>query len=91
LYLHGIPYSIAPDLQTHVPMIVWLSNAMTESGDVDEHCLRGKVDASLSHDNVFHSVLGLLDVSTSAYRADRDLFDGCRGAEYRALVQADRH
>ena len=90
LYLHGIPYSIAPDLQTHVPMIVWLSSTMTDSGDVDERCLRGKADASLSHDNVFHSMLGLLDVSTSAYRADRDLFDGCRGAEYRALVQAER-
>jgi lipid A ethanolaminephosphotransferase len=91
LYLHGIPYSIAPDLQTHVPMIVWLSSAMTDSGDVNARCLHAKVDASLSHDNVFHSVLGLLDVSTSAYREDRDLFDGCRGPEYRAIVQAEHH
>jgi lipid A ethanolaminephosphotransferase len=90
LYLHGIPYSIAPDLQTHVPMIVWLSGAMTDSGDVDARCLRGKAGAKLSHDNVFHSVLGLLDVSTSAYREDRDLFDGCRGPEYRAIVQSEK-
>ena len=91
LYLHGIPYSIAPDVQTHVPMIVWLSPAMTASGDVSARCLSAKVDAPLSHDNVFHSVLGLLNVSTSAYRQDRDLFDGCRGPEYRALVQAEHH
>jgi lipid A ethanolaminephosphotransferase len=91
LYLHGIPYSIAPDLQTHVPMVVWLSPAMTDSGDVSAGCLRAKVNTPLSHDNVFHSVLGLLDVSTSVYRGDRDLFDGCRGPEYRALVQADHH
>ena len=91
LYLHGIPYSIAPDLQTHVPMVVWLSPAMTDSGDVNAQCLLTKVNNPLSHDNVFHSVLGLLDVSTSVYRGDRDLFEGCRGPEYRAIVQAERH
>ncbi|HTU64607.1 MAG TPA: phosphoethanolamine--lipid A transferase [Steroidobacteraceae bacterium] len=90
LYLHGIPYSIAPEQQTHVPMILWLSKAIT-SGDVIERCVREKAHAPLSHDNLFHSVLGLLDVGTSAYRADRDVFDGCRGASYRAVVRADRH
>jgi lipid A ethanolaminephosphotransferase len=89
LYLHGIPYPIAPEQQTHVPMIVWLSSAMTDSEDVNARCLHDKVNAPLSHDNLFHSVLGLLDVSTSVYRADRDLFDGCRGAAHRALVQAE--
>jgi len=91
LYLHGIPYSIAPDQQTHVPMILWLSRTMTDSGDVNERCVHAKVDTPLSHDNLFHSVLGLLDVSTSAYREDRDLFDGCRGPEYRAIAQAEHH
>lgn len=91
LYLHGIPYSIAPEQQTHVPMIVWLSRTMTDTGDVDAKCLGAKASAPLSHDNLFHSVLGLLDVSTSAYRGDRDLFDGCRGAPYRALAQSERH
>jgi lipid A ethanolaminephosphotransferase len=90
LYLHGIPYAIAPDQQTHVPMIVWLSPAMTRSGDVSARCLNAKADSPLSHDNLFHSVLGLLDVSTSVYREDRDLFDGCRGAAYRTIVQAER-
>ncbi len=90
LYLHGIPYAIAPEQQTHVPMIVWLSRTMTDSGDVSARCLRSKAHTPLSHDNLFHSVLGLLDVSTAAYRDDRDLFDGCRGAAYRAVVQAER-
>jgi lipid A ethanolaminephosphotransferase len=49
-----------------------------------------KAGAPLSHDNVFHSVLGLLDVSTSVYRADRDIFDICRGPVYRSLVQSER-
>jgi lipid A ethanolaminephosphotransferase len=90
LYLHGVPYAIAPDQQTHVPMVVWLSPAMTRSGDVSARCLDAKADTPLSHDNLFHSVLGLLDVSTSVYREARDLFDGCRGAAYRTVVRAER-
>jgi lipid A ethanolaminephosphotransferase len=86
LYLHGIPYSIAPDVQTHVPMLVWISRPMSR-GDVDVACLRGKTHASWSHDNLFHSVLGLLDVETSAYHASRDIFEGCRGDAGSTLVQ----
>jgi lipid A ethanolaminephosphotransferase len=91
LYLHGIPYAIAPEQQTHVPMIVWLSRTMTDSGDVIARCVQQKANLPLSHDNLFHSVLGLLDVSTTAYREDRDFFDSCRGAAYHTVVQADRH
>jgi lipid A ethanolaminephosphotransferase len=90
LYLHGIPYAIAPEQQTHVPMLVWLSPAITRGGDVSARCLRAKADSALSHDNLFHSVLGLLDVSTSVYREERDIFDGCRGAAYRTVVQSER-
>jgi len=79
LYLHGIPYAIAPDLQTHVPMVVWVSRQVAGSGDVDTRCLRQKTGEALSHDNLFHSVLGLMDVHTAAYLPARDIFDGCRG------------
>ena len=90
LYLHGIPYAIAPEQQTHVPMIVWLSRTMTDSGDVIARCVQEKAHLPLSHDNLFHSVLGLLDVSTIAYREERDFFDSCRGAAYHTVVQTDR-
>jgi lipid A ethanolaminephosphotransferase len=86
LYLHGIPYAIAPEVQTRVPMLVWVSRQMTGSGDVDLPCLRRKAHDELSHDNLFHSVLGLLNVETSAYRAARDIFDGCRGDTARTVV-----
>jgi len=82
LYLHGIPYAIAPAQQTHVPMVIWLSPSLTESGDVSARCLSARTGSAYSHDNLFHSVLGLLDVKTDAYRAERDLFDGCRGSTY---------
>ena len=95
LYLHGMPYAIAPDLQTHVPMVVWMSRQLTGSGDVDQRCLREKSRTALSHDNLFHSVLGLLDVQTVAYDSAHDIFDGCRGGVARSLVRtsvmADRH
>jgi len=42
-----------------VPMIVWLSPSLT-AHDVDAGCLRSRANAAWSHDNLFHSVLGLL-------------------------------
>jgi len=89
LYLHGIPYAIAPELQTHVPMVVWVSRQLTAGGDVDDRCLREKARLPLSHDNLFHSVLGLLDVQTTVYSARRDIFDGCRGGLSRSLVRTN--
>jgi lipid A ethanolaminephosphotransferase len=84
LYLHGIPYAIAPTQQTHVPLIAWLSPALTMTGDVSARCLQARVHNPYSHDNLFHSVLGLMNVKTAVYREDRDLFDGCRGGVYSA-------
>jgi lipid A ethanolaminephosphotransferase len=86
LYLHGIPYAIAPEVQTHVPLIVWVSRQTAV--DLDVPCLRGKAHAELSHDNLFHSVLGLLDVGTSAYTSSLDIFEGCRGGVAQSVAQA---
>lgn len=82
LYLHGIPYAFAPAEQTHIPMVLWLSSSLTSTGDVNARCVRGRADEQYSHDNLFHSVLGLLNVRTAAYRSEQDLFDGCRGRSY---------
>jgi lipid A ethanolaminephosphotransferase len=78
LYLHGLPYSIAPSTQTHVPMISWISPGLSASEGVSRACLKAKGDQALSHDNLFHSVLGLLEVQTSVYKAPRDIFETCR-------------
>ena len=59
-------------------MITWISPGFARAETVDPHCLKERTGDALSHDNVFHSVLGLLDVQTSAYRAERDLFAECR-------------
>jgi lipid A ethanolaminephosphotransferase len=88
LYLHGLPYSIAPRTQTHVPMIAWLSPGFAADSFVDEGCVREKAGDKLSHDNLFHSVLGVLDVQTRVYKAERDIFATCRRASKSSLAKA---
>jgi lipid A ethanolaminephosphotransferase len=93
LYLHGLPYSIAPSTQTHVPMITWLSKSFATDNFVNARCVRDKAGDPLSHDNLFHSVLGLLDVQTAAYRPARDIFESCRTVSSAAFAHnaaADR-
>lgn len=76
-YLHGLPYMLAPDVQKHVPMVVWLSPQMEQRNGVNMACLQGQRKAELSHDNLFHSVLGLLDIQTTVYRPELDIFRAC--------------
>ena len=78
LYLHGVPYAIAPEQQTAVPMVTWLSPSFAASARLDTACLRAKAAAPLAHDHLFHSTLGLLDVETSVYAPEFDLFRSCR-------------
>ena len=79
LYLHGLPYAIAPDVQKHVPWIAWLSPALQARTGVTTACLQREwAHQRLSHDNYFHSVLGLLDVHTSVYQDSLDAFAPCR-------------
>jgi len=79
IYLHGLPYALAPDVQKHVPMLVWLSPKAQFDLSVDGECLQNRRHEPLTHDNLFHSVIGLLDVETKAYDARLDMFAGCRG------------
>jgi len=80
LYLHGLPYSVAPDVQKHVPWITWLSPAMQQRMGMSTSCLQQAVGtARISHDNLFHSMLGLTDVQTALHQADLDIFASCKG------------
>ena len=78
LYLHGLPYAIAPKEQTHVPMVMWLSPGFTDRTGVDMGCLREQAAKPASHDHLFHTVLGLLDVRTASYDGLLDLTRPCR-------------
>lgn len=72
LYLHGTPFSIAPDVQKQVPFIVWMSGAFKRAHRTDEARLaRGSTH---SHANVFHSVMGAFDMRSSIYVPRLDIF-----------------
>jgi lipid A ethanolaminephosphotransferase len=79
LYLHGHPYAIAPEVQKHVPMIVWYSSGAPARLGLDAACLHSRLAESFSHDNLSHTLLGLNDVNTSVYRPQLDMLRGCRG------------
>ncbi|WP_341958697.1 phosphoethanolamine--lipid A transferase [Pseudomonas sp. RC10] len=79
IYLHAAPYAIAPSAQTHVPMVMWFGNATLEDAGVDRSCLAAKQNQpDLSHDYMFHSVLGLLGVNTTEYQPALDIFHSCK-------------
>lgn len=80
LYLHGLPYALAPRQQTHVPMVGWLSAGLQRRAGIDTACLRGRAAQPLSHDHLFHSVLGVMDVQTRVRDRSLDLFAPCTGA-----------
>ncbi|OFJ41306.1 phosphoethanolamine transferase [Pseudomonas koreensis] len=80
LFLHGTPYMLAPEQQKHVAMLAWFSDSYQKAYSVDTHCLQLSRDKPLSQDNLFHSMLGLLEVRSSVYQPALDMFAGCRGA-----------
>ena len=79
MYLHGTPYSIAPSQQTHVPWFMWLPQDYTQAKGVDRECIAEHAQtASYSHDNLFHSLLGLYGVNTSVRDAKLDITSNCK-------------
>ena len=81
LYLHGLPYALAPREQTQVPMLLWLAPSTAAAGHLPPSCLTRLRDLPLTHDNLFHSVLGLLGVQASEYKPALDAFATCRQSQ----------
>lgn len=78
LYLHGAPRLLAPAYQTHIPALAWLSPQFQQDSGIRRECVARAQAAPVSHDNLFHSVLGLFDVRTHVYVPTLDLFGRCR-------------
>ncbi|MBT1445466.1 phosphoethanolamine--lipid A transferase [Shewanella sp. JM162201] len=77
LYLHGAPYALAPKEQISVPWLVWLSASFADENRINSDCLQN-INGPLSHDNLFDSLLGLMQVKTEVYREAQDIFAACR-------------
>lgn len=77
VYMHAAPYDMAPSAQTHIPWVWWPGQLPSRTG-VDLGCVAKATGTPISHDNYFHTVLGLLDVQTPHYQAALDLLAPCR-------------
>ena len=72
VYLHGVPYAIAPDVQKNVPFIVWMSDEFIRQRAVDPR----HFESQLSHSqrDIFHSVMGAFSMRSDVYVAEYDIF-----------------
>lgn len=79
VYLHAMPYVLAPEHQKHVPMFMWMSAGAREAQHVQQGCVADAArTGQFSHDNVFHTVLGLHRIRTSLYEPALDILQPCR-------------
>lgn len=72
MYLHGMPNFMAPDEQKHVPLIVWLD---PNNKDFDLNKMKQKLNKQYSHDNIFHTMLGFMEIQTSIYQPTMDMLE----------------
>lgn len=71
VFLHGMPFSIAPDAQTQVPLLVWLG----ENTDADMTTIQAKTKLRNSHDAVFHTLLNIFEIETDVLDKTKVLYD----------------
>ena len=75
IYLHGMPYAIAPEQQRKVPMILWMNAEQRRR--IDYECLKKRKPEAISHEYLFHSILSLGEVRSKLYDSELDLFGPC--------------
>jgi len=72
LYLHGTPYALAPQVQTDIPYLVWLSDAFKQHKRLADSPL---AHATHAQQTIFHSVMGAFDMRSEIYDAQLDIFN----------------
>ncbi len=76
LYLHGAPYFMAPEEQTKIPMLMWFSDSFAKENKINLDELFNKAENNFySHDNFFHTILGLASVTTNVYDSNLDILN----------------
>jgi lipid A ethanolaminephosphotransferase len=72
LYLHGTPYSVAPDVQKNIPFLVWMSEDFKLINGVSNTSINTK--PAHTHEDVFHSILGAFNMDSPVYNKSNDIF-----------------
>lgn len=73
LYLHGAPYYIAQDEQKIVPMVMWFSEPFKKNYTIGTRVIEENSHKPVTHDHLYHTILGLLNVRSSTYDSQWDL------------------
>lgn len=73
VYLHGAPYALAPEAQRHVPAVMWFGDGIKQ--DLKVTSLDERSRRKWSQDNVFATLLGFFELSSSAYVASADILE----------------
>jgi lipid A ethanolaminephosphotransferase len=77
LFLHGVPLAIAPKEQTRVPMFAWVSPQYIALEKWNRDCMVKQTKIARSHDNVYSTVLGFLEIDSVQYKEYLDIFEPC--------------
>ena len=77
MYLHGAPYAIAPTQQTHIPMLMWFSTVWQHQAKQQVKCFAQQGRQELSQDNLFPTMLSLLDVKSKVIDPNNDMLAAC--------------
>lgn len=71
IYLHGIPYFMAPREQTHVGAFMWFGEKSKQKINLEQ--FKEKASLAYSHDNLFHTILGLMEIETTIYDKTKNI------------------
>ena len=69
IYLHGLPYFFAPDAQKHIASVMWFGDNLK----INIKKIKRDSSKRFSHDNLFHTLLGLFEVKTKIYKKEMDM------------------
>ena len=71
IYLHGLPYFIAPQAQKHIGALMWFGSEIKK--DINITKIQQNKTKKYSQDNLFHTLLGIFEVKTKVYNKNMDI------------------
>jgi lipid A ethanolaminephosphotransferase len=54
-------------------LVLWFGKELIRTQNLDMDLLRRQRNKAISHDEVFHTVLGVLEIQTDIYKKEKDL------------------
>jgi len=75
LYLHGVPYSIAPKYQKQIPAIAWLSGGALKT--YNKACITKRTANPYNHDIMINTSLSFLGIKSQYHKQNSSLIEGC--------------